>query len=288
MEKIVDAINAFVNDRENQVTEIVEIAPEKHRLLIGHGGETRKSLESRFKVNIDIPRQTVQGPQRSHVKLAGPPEDVEKAKQHILELVRDQQGETVQVPRGLHNAVSDNGQFFRRLRQDHKVTIDHAGQQPPPKASTAPRSRNNVGGTLPLITDDQNSVDNHSWEVVDHGSDDAETGEIPWVLRGSPENVAKARVMLQRALEQAQKSGSTGYLILPDPRTYRLVIGPGGSQINSIRKQTGCKINVPRDQAKGEAIEIIGSSQGVEQAKDIILETVRNGATYGNGDRGPS
>ncbi|MCJ1316306.1 hypothetical protein MMC15_001627 [Xylographa vitiligo] len=288
VEKLVEAINAFVNERENQVTEIIEIAQEKHRLLIGHGGETRKALESRFKVNIDIPRQTVQGPQRSHVKLAGPPEDVEKAKQYILELVRDQEAETIQVPRGLHNVVSDNGQFFRRLRQDHKVTVDHAGQQPPPKASNAPRSRVNGGGSLPLITDDQNSVDNHSWEVVDHGSDDTEMGEIPWVLRGSPENVARARATVQRALEQAQKQGSTGYLILPDPRTYRLVIGPGGSQINSIRKQTGCKINVPRDQAKGEAIEIVGSSQGVEQAKDIILETVKNGATHGNGDGRPS
>ena len=288
VEKIVEAINAFVNERENQMTEIVEIAPEKHRLLIGQGGETRKALESRFKVNIDVPRQTVQGPQRSHVKLAGPPENVEKAKQHILELVRDQEGETIQVPRGLHNVVSDNGQFFRRLRQDHKVTVDHAGQQPPPKSSNTPRPRINVGGALPLITDDLNSADNHSWEVVDHGSNDAETGEIPWVLRGSSENIAKARATLQRALEQAQTQRSTGYLILPDPRTYRLVIGPGGSQINSIRKQTGCRINVPRDQAKGEAIEIVGSSQGVEQAKDIILETVKNGVTHDHGDHRPS
>ncbi|MCJ1403798.1 hypothetical protein MMC11_007021 [Xylographa trunciseda] len=288
VEKIAEAIAAFVNQRENQVTEIVEIAPEKHRLLIGHGGETRKALESRFKVSIDIPRQTVQGPQRSQVKLAGPPEDVEKAKQHILELVRDQEGETIQVPRSLHNVVSDNGQFFRRLRQDQKVTVDHAGQQPPAKSSNAPRSRVNGGDTLPLITDDHDSVDNHSWEVVDHGSGDTETGEIPWVLRGSAENVAKARAMLQKALEQAQRQGSTGYLILPDPRTYRLVIGPGGSQINSIRKQTGCKISVPRDQAKGEAIEIVGTSEGVEQAKDIILEIVKNGATPGNGDRRPS
>ena len=288
MEKIIEAINAFVSQRENQITEVVEIAPEKHRLLIGHGGETRRALESQFGVNIDIPRQTVQGPQRAHVKLAGPPEDVEKAKQHILDLVRDQEGETIQVPRRLHNVVSDNGQLFRRLRQEHKVSVDHAGQQPPPKSSNTTRPRIGAGGALPLITDDQNSVDNHSWEVVDHGSDDVEMGEIPWILRGSPENVAKARATLQKAIEQAQKQVSTGYLILPDPRTYRLVIGAGGSQINSIRKQTGCKITVPRDQAKGEAIEIVGSSQGVEQAKDIILETVKNSANHYDSNRRPS
>lgn len=277
-----------MEQRENQVTEIVEVAPEKHRLLIGHSGETRKALEAKFNVSVDIPRQTVQGPQRSHVKLAGSSENVKKAKQHILEMVQDQAGETVQVPRGLHNVVSDNGQFFRRLRQDHKVTVDHAGQQPPRRPSTTPRSRVNGGGALPLITDDPDSLDNHSWEIVDHTSEGTETGEIPWIIRGSPENVVAARAALLKALEQAQKSGSTGYLILPDPKTYRFIIGPGGSQINSIRKQTGCKINVPRDQAKGEAIEIVGSSRGVEQAKDIILEAVKKGAANGNGGRRPS
>ena len=284
VEKIVAAINSFVDQRENQITETVEVPPEKHRLLIGHGGETRKSLESQFGVNIDIPRQTVQGPTRSHVKVAGLPENVQKAKGHILELVKEQEGETIQVPRGLHHVISDNGQVFRRLRNDHKVTIDHAGQQPPPKISAAPRSRVSAGGALPLITDDQDAMDNHSWEIVDKDTEGGEAGDIPWVLRGSPENVVKARATIQKALQQAQKQGSTGYLILPDPKTYRFIIGQGGSQINSIRKQTGCKITVPRDQAKGEAIEIVGSKEGVEQAKDIILETVRNGATNGRQD----
>ena len=260
------------------------VAPEKHRLLIGHGGETRKALESRFEVNIDIPRQTVQGAARSQIKLAGPPANVENAKLHILDMVKDPEGETVQVPRGLHHVISDNGQFFRRLRTEQNVTVDHEGQQPPPKQFTAPRSHVNGGPALPLITDDQDAVDSYSWKVLHH-TENAGSGEIPWTLRGAPENVTKARAMLQKALEQAQKQGSTGYLILPDPKTYRFVIGQGGSQINSIRKQTGCKITVPRDQAKGEAIEIIGSREGVEQAKDIILETVKNGKSSGHGTR---
>jgi rRNA processing protein Krr1/Pno1 len=64
---------------------------------------------------------------------------------------------------------------------------------------------------------------------------------------------------------------------------YRFVIGPGGAQINSIRKQTGCRITVPKDQAKGEAIEVLGSKEGVEKAKDIILGIVKNGGSGGGG-----
>ena len=131
---------------------------------------------------------------------------------------------------------------------------------------------------MPLITDDQDSKDNHHWEVVD-GGENEEKGDIPWILRGSPDGVANARTILEKALEQAKKqqSQAIGYLVLPDPKTYRFIIGQGGSQINSIRRQTGCKITVPRDQSQGSAIEIVGSKEGVEHAKDIILDVVQNG-----------
>lgn len=285
VDNIVASIEAFVNQRENQINDIVEVAPEKHRLLIGRGGETRRALESQFGVSIDIPKQSQEGASRSRVKLAGQQSDVDKAKAHILDLVKDQEGETIQIPRRVYHTISENGQFFRRLRNDHKVTVDHAGQQPPQRPSSKPRALINGGADLPLITDDRDNADNFSWELVDSNDENGEEGEIPWILRGPPENVIRARAILQKALEQAQQQSAVGYLILPDPRTYRYVVGQGGSQINSIRRQTGCRITVPRDQAKGEAIEILGSRDGVKEAKDIILEVVKNGSNGGNGGR---
>ncbi|KAL8681796.1 MAG: hypothetical protein Q9186_002111 [Xanthomendoza sp. 1 TL-2023] len=281
VEKIITAIEDFVSQRENRATEILEIAPEKHRLLIGRGGETRRALESQFHISIDVPRLSQEGAARSRVTLVGQSADLDSAKAHILELVKEQEGSTVQVPRRLHHTISDNGQFFRHLKNDHKVTVDHAGEQPPARLSGRSRSRQNDSRALPLITDQQEHSNGHSWETVDHDEAQTETGDIPWVLRGSPENITKAQNALQRAMDQAQsqQQSSVGYLILPDPRTYRFVIGQGGSQINAIRRQTGCKITVPRDQAKGEAIEIVGSKDGIEQAKNIILETVQNGGS---------
>ena len=269
------AIEAFVAKRESQVTQVVEVAPEKHRLLIGRGGETRQSLESKFSVNINIPKQTVQGAARSQIKISGEAENVEKAKEHILNMVKEQEGETVQVPLALHHIVSDNGQFFRRLRNDHKVTVDHAGQQPQkptsnPQSSAGPSS-------MPLITD-EGDEENYSWEVITSSAEETE-GSIPWILRGSSENVAKAKALLTKALEQAKVPSATGYLVLPDPNSYRHVVGAGGSQINSIKKQTGCKITVPRSQAPGEAIEVVGSEEGVEEAKELILEAVKKGGS---------
>ncbi|KAI6781883.1 Vigilin-like protein [Emericellopsis cladophorae] len=269
VEKIIKRIQEIVAERESQVTEVVEVPVDQHRSLIGRGGDIKRQMETKYTVSIDVPRQ---GSGQTGVKVTGRPEAVESAKEHIASLLKSQQGETIQVPRSAHHAVSNGGQFFRQLRNNHQVTVDHAGQPLPAKPDT---TRAN-GGSLPLITDDEDATaDAHSWKVVQTGA--GEEGDIPWVLRGSPENVAKAKEAIERALAQAQKSDATGYLVLPDPRTYRFVIGSGGSKVNAIRKQTDCKIQVPRAEAKDEAIEIIGSSAGVEQAKDLILEAVREG-----------
>ena len=227
VEKIIASLKAQASSLENQTTETIEVSPDKHRLLIGRGGETRRSLEQQLNIQLDIPKQTTTGAARSQVKITGEPEHVEKAKEHILELVKGQEGESIDVPRHLHHVISDNGQFFRQLRNQHKITVDHAGQQPPakPASAEAGRSRKGANGALPLITDDATSgADEHSWEIVDNnapeeGADLSAT--IPWVIRGPAENLPKARSKLEAAIEAASKPSSTGYLILPDPRSYR-------------------------------------------------------------------
>jgi predicted PilT family ATPase len=227
VEKIVAALKAQASSLENQTTETLEVSPDKHRLLIGRGGETRRSLESQLSIQLDIPKQTTTGAARSQVKITGEPAAVEKAKEHILELVKGQEGETIQVPRYLHHTIADNGQFFRQLRNQQKVTVDHGGEQLPPKPAQteAGKARKGANGALPLITDDAGAgADEHSWEIVDNnapeeGADLSAT--IPWILRGSAENLPKARQRLEQAIEAASKPSSTGYLILPDPRSYR-------------------------------------------------------------------
>ena len=278
VEKIASAISAFVAQRESEVTQTVEVPPERHGLLIGPGGETRRTLEEQHRVKIDIPKQSVQGAARAQIKLVGAQPDIDAIRARILELVQGPPGETVEVPRNLHHAVSDNGAFFRRLRADLRVTVDHAGQPPPPKpaAGAANGARN---GPLPLITDDEAS-DEPTWTVVDRSPSPAseESGTIPWVLRGpTPEAAANAKALLLKALDGAKAPAVAGYLVLPDPRTHGLVIGAGGAQINAIRRATGCRINVPKDKARGEPIEVLGGKDGVEKAREMILEAVKSG-----------
>lgn len=280
VDNIIATIQQIIAERDSQTTETIEIPTDKHRSLIGRGGETKKELESKFNVSIDIPRQ---GSGQSGVKIAGLPANVDKAKAHIIGLVKEQEGETIQVPKKIHHTISENGQFFRKMRNEHQVTVDHAGQKVPPKPAAPTNAR--AKGALPLITDDADSTDGlFSWTVV-NTADSAAEGDIPWILRGPPENVVKAKATLLAAIEQAAKNSHAGYLVLPDPQTYRYVIGQGGSKVNSIRKATGCKITVPRDQARDEAIEILGSAEGVEKAKELVLNAVKEGSSGANGNR---
>jgi rRNA processing protein Krr1/Pno1 len=277
VDKIIARILTIVTERESQVTEVIDVPTEKHRSLIGRGGDTKRNLEAQLKVSIDIPRQ---GSGQTAVKIVGQPADVEKAKAHVESLVKEQEGETIQIPRTLHHAITNNGQIFRKFKNDFRVTVDHAGHTIPPRPTAAPTTGTRVnGGALPLITDDvEANPDVHSWNVVQPTSaTEAEEGDIPWVLRGSPENIEKAKKAIEQALEQVGKQTATGYLILPDPRTYRFVIGQGGSKVNQIRKASGCRITVPRDQAGGEAIEVVGSLEGVEKARELILAAVKEG-----------
>lgn len=273
VDKLIKQIQEIVAFRDSQQTATVDVAIDKHRSLIGRGGEAKKRLEEKFKVTIDIPRQ---GSTDTAVKITGQEEDVERAKNHIVELTKETPSETVQVPRNLHQAISgERGQFFRKLKSDLHVSVDHAGQTPPLKATAAARSN---GGALPLITDEADE-EAHSWNVVSGVSE--EDGEIPWVLKGSPDNIAKAKALITTALEQS-RDNVTGYLVLPDPSTYRHVIGQGGSKVNSIRKESSCNIDVPKKDGAGEAIKVTGSKENVERAKELILAAVRDGL---NGSR---
>lgn len=269
VDNIVSAIQKIVEERENQTTETVDVPTDKHRPLIGAGGETKKGMEKNFKVSIDIPRQ---GSGQTGITVTGLPADVEKAKAHILELVKGQEGETVQVPRKLHHDISNNGQFFRKLRNDLQVTVDHAGAKMPARA-TPPSG---ASAKDALITDEKDTTDDVEEWFVFNKSESGETGDIPWVLRGSTDNIAQAKSILAQAIEQASKNNFVGHLTLVDPSLYGSIVGKNGSKVNSIRKATGCNVTVPRGQGT-DPIEVVGSEEGIEKAKELILQAVAEG-----------
>ncbi|RPB20922.1 hypothetical protein L211DRAFT_791386 [Terfezia boudieri ATCC MYA-4762] len=288
VEKIITSINQIVEGKKNQVQVVVDVPQDKHARLIGRGGSIRQDLEAQFKVTIDIPRQN-SAPSAIGVTLTGPPEAVEKAKAHIIELTKEFEGETVMVPRALHHAVADGGLFIKRLRNDYRVSVDH-GNQPfltKPTAIFRPMATNT---TLPLITDqDQDEVTSFSWEIIPNPTlDGSEEGAIPWILRSSsPDALAKAKDLLQKQIELVKTQSHVGFLTLPDQSTYRFVVGRNGQEVNKIKELTGCRVMVPKaGGGEGEAIVLWGAREGLEKAREVILEIVAGAEERGKGRGG--
>ncbi|KAJ5923196.1 K Homology domain type 1 [Penicillium verhagenii] len=143
VDSIIAAIEEFVKERADQISETLDVPTAQHRLLIGRGGDTRRGIESKFNVTLDIPKQ---GSGRTDVKLKGASGAVAEAKEHIQGMMKDQHAETAFVPTHLHHAIADNGAFFRRLRSDHHVTVDHAGKAVPSNNRASEETRNSANG----------------------------------------------------------------------------------------------------------------------------------------------
>lgn len=276
VDKIEAAINAFVEERQSRTTETLDVPVEQHRLLIGPNGATRRELEEKFKVSLDVPRRDSG---RTDVKISGKADAVANAKAHIEKLTVQPEGRTVMVPRGLHHTISNDGRLFRDLSRSG-IKVDHKGQRPPPKpTSTNGAAKRSNNTAAPLITDDPADTASHSFDIILLGDPSDQSGEIPWLLVPSQSvqeaQLAEAQRQIEAAIAAASEPRHCGYLRLADPNLHRRIIGQGGKTINRIRKESGCDIQVPggaRSQNNGDEITILGPEEGVILAKDMILD----------------
>lgn len=186
-------------------------------------------------------------------------------------------GVTIQVPKRLHHRLSNDGRTKNQLRQKWQVYLSHDGAQIPSSTKTPVN-----GAALGRIDDD--TEEPYSWHVEEESTSDNGDATIPWKLRGSNEsNIAKAKAHIESLIAGMHGQGNcTGYLGIP-PEYHHLVIGKGGSRIGVIRDETGCLIDVPKRGDPKDTIVIRGSKEGVERAREMIVETVESGQHRSNG-----
>ncbi|BFZ53988.1 hypothetical protein PYCC9005_001019 [Savitreella phatthalungensis] len=270
VEKIAKAFEKLVGDASNQHSEVIDVPAEQVRMVIGRAGTKKQELETVHSVTIDVPRASSEGTGATlPVKILGKPENVELAKAAIVALIKTAETDVVSVPRRLHAVVADGGSFIRKLKSDCKVSVSHDGQKTPsvsrPKATTTP-------STAARIDDDSNDEVPTAFMVVEAASSE-ELGDIPWVLKGDRNNLERAKRAIAKAISQAEQQTHIAYMTVPSEK-HRFIIGPGGSTITEIRQQSGTKIDVPREKTD-ETIVLKGSKQGLEQARDLILEAIK-------------
>ncbi|KAL6544323.1 hypothetical protein OROGR_010820 [Orobanche gracilis] len=111
-------------------------------------------------------------------------------------------------------------------------------------------------------------------------------------LTGTPDQIAKAEQLINDVLSEAEGSGSgtvsrrlTGQTSGPEQFVMKvannkvgLVIGKGGETIKSMQARTGARIQViplhlpPGDMSKERTVQIDGTSEQIEAAKQLVEE----------------
>lgn len=99
---------------------------------------------------------------------------------------------------------------------------------------------------------------------------------VCFLLQGSKEQVLLARCVLENLVTDCEPASE----VLEVPQTaFGRIIGRGGESLKQITRTTGAKVNCSKEKTQGPgakgSITITGSRQEVKQAKELILEKVK-------------
>lgn len=150
------------------------------------------------------------------------------------------------MPLKYHNAISQQGSFFRTLKT-HGVSVDHSLQ--PTKTSTPARP------TPAARIDDVADGTEPEWEVVPNHTE-GEDVESMWTLKARDQaGIEKAETLIKQAIESASRQSHVGFLTMPDRSTFPRIVGTKGANVARLRNETGADITVSRE---NNTIVIIG------------------------------
>ncbi|CAJ1080554.1 tudor and KH domain-containing protein isoform X1 [Xyrichtys novacula] len=106
--------------------------------------------------------------------------------------------------------------------------------------------------------------------------DSGEQTSVSFALQGSKDQILLARCVLENLVTECEPV--TEALEVPQTAFGR-IIGRGGESLKQITRTTGVKVFCPKEKAHGPAAKgsmmITGTRQEVEQAKEMILDKVR-------------
>ncbi|KAF9568060.1 hypothetical protein CPC08DRAFT_746592 [Agrocybe pediades] len=286
--KLKSELEEIVANLRDRVILAVEIPAAQHRVLIGRGGHNLNELQNKLNVQIQFPGSRSYGqigePENiadfadvdaaNIVKVTGPRAAVEKAvtelKGSVKAPVPEGPSSTITVPLKYHHAISNQGQFFRTLR-NFGVQVDHSAQ--PAKQSTPARPAPSAR------IDDEVNPNEPEWEVAENYQD-AEEGDSVWTIKARDQaGLEKAEKLIKEAIDNAARLSHVGFLTLPDRSAFPRIVGSKGANVARLRNETGADITVSRENS---TIVIIGGENEIVAAKDAILKMI---STPGRGRR---
>ncbi|CAE6518050.1 unnamed protein product [Rhizoctonia solani] len=285
VKKLQKELEKIVAELRDRVVLGVDIPAQHHRILIGRGGQHLNELQDRHNVTVQFPGsrsyhqigepenadELAEVPPENVVKVSGSRSACEKAMKEMSDrsVPQEQLTTTITVPLRYVHSISQQGTFFRSLRQ-LGVQVDQSQQ--PSNAASTPRPPPSGGAAR---IDEEPIEEAVQWQVTENHQD-GEEGDAEWTLRGRDQAALdNAQKMIEEAIVQAQSASHVGFLTLADRSAFPRIVGTKGANVSRLRNETGAEITVGRED---NTIVIVGSESVIEHAKSKILDIVNNSA----------
>uniref|UniRef100_A0A3Q0SD73 Vigilin n=1 Tax=Amphilophus citrinellus TaxID=61819 RepID=A0A3Q0SD73_AMPCI len=217
------------------ITEDVEVSYELHRYIIGQKGSGIRKMMEEYEVNIWVPQPEKQ---LDVIKVTGLAANVERAKQGLLERVKELQAEqedralrsfkvTMSVDPKFHpKIIGRKGAVISQIRKDHDVSIQ-----------------------FPDKGDEQQDL---------------------IVISGYERNVEEARQAIQQLVAELQEMVSQDVHL--DPRTHARIIGARGKAIRKLMEEFKVDIRFPQPGSdEPDKVTVTGLPETVDSAIDHLL-----------------
>lgn len=267
-----------------------------HKYIIGKKGADIKAITA------DIPKVHVEfDTGSSKVKIEGPKEDVEKAKQRIEEqaqkLVESMLVETIEVPTKLHkHIIGKAGSNINRIKNEYNVYVSI----PENEISTTIKIEGPKEGVLGARAELQEmtaKMENEKerdiiiesrfhrqiigtkGESINQLRAKFEQVQIVFPRQGEKSDVVKIRgpkdmvdlcyKHLQKMVKDMQASGYQERVSIYKQH-HKFIIGKGGVNIRKIRDETNTRIDLPDESSESSEIIITGKKEDVLVARDRI------------------
>ncbi|KAI3376391.1 hypothetical protein L3Q82_016880 [Scortum barcoo] len=217
------------------ITEDVEVSYELHRYIIGQKGIGIRKMMEEYEVNIWVPQPEKQ---LDVIKVTGLEANVERAKQGLLERVKELQAEqedralrsfkvTMSIDPKFHpKIIGRKGAVISQIRKDHDVSIQ-----------------------FPDKGDEQQDL---------------------IVISGYERNVEDARQAIQQLVAELQEMVSQDVHL--DPRTHARIIGARGKAIRKLMEEFKVDIRFPQPGSdEPDKVTVTGLPETVDNAIDHLL-----------------
>eukprot|EP01138_Halocafeteria_seosinensis_P015102 gb/GECG01015415.1/.p1 GENE.gb/GECG01015415.1/~~gb/GECG01015415.1/.p1 ORF type:complete len:639 (+),score=107.49 gb/GECG01015415.1/:1-1917(+) len=237
--------------------------------IIGRGGETIRGMQQRSGANIQLQRdaETPVGATERTVTISGQQEQVEKAKELLEEIVKEQEEHTIR-----RREESEQPSYYQPVA-NLQITVpnDRVGLIIGTRGRTIAGIQDRTGARIQIPKGPDTEDPSHRTITItaeSHEAANAAQTEIEIVTQGG---------------DNPGMSIPTVYVDVPNDKVGS-VIGKGGATIRDIQERTGTKIQIPPepDFTGIRKVAIRGTQVGCEQAQQEVLYIVQTAAGAGH------